>query len=177
MKLKLALILLLLSGVAFGLPNQSLRPIYRDASSQDIDALVGMVKELAAYEKKKPEEVLLTSEKFLKHAFGEHNYFKVLIAEQDRKLVGYALYFFTYSAYKGAPVLYIEDLYVSESYRKQGIGTTLLSRLEEISKEYGCCRMEWHVFDWNESATRFYKSLGAVLRPDLIQVRLESHRD
>ncbi len=169
MKLKLILILLLFNGTAFGLTKAHIR----EASPQDVEALVKMVRELAFYESKKPEEVLLTSDKVLKHAFGKEKYFQVLLAEKDQKPIAYALYFFTYSAYKGAPVLYIEDLYVSEPYRHQGIGTAILSHLNNLSKERGCCRMEWHVFDWNKSAIQFYQSLGAVLRPDLIQVRLE----
>jgi GNAT superfamily N-acetyltransferase len=165
---KCSLLALLISGSAFA------AVIYREASEKDVPDLVGMVKELAAFESKKPEEVLLTPEKFLKHAFGKDHYFQVLVAEKDQKLIGYALYFFSYSGYKGAPVLYIEDLYVSEPHRKQGIGTAMLSRLKKISEEKECCRMEWHVFDWNEPAIKFYQSLGGVLRKDLIQVRLEN---
>lgn len=167
---KLALILLLFSGTAFGFPTTNIR----EASPKDVGALVTMVRELAAYENKKPEDVLLTSDKVLQHAFGKEKYFQVILAERDKKPVAYALYFFSYSAYKGAPVLYIEDLYVAEAYRHQGIGTALLSHLKNLSKEKECCRMEWHVFDWNKSAIQFYKSSGAILRPDLIQVRLEN---
>ena len=169
MKFKLILILLLFNGTALASTEARIRA----ASLQDVDALVTMVRELASYENKKPEEVLLTADKVLQHAFGKEKYFQVLLAEKDKKPVAYALYFFTYSAYKGAPVLYIEDLYVSEPYRHHGIGTAILSHLKNLAKERGCCRMEWHVFDWNKPAIQFYQSLGAALRPDLIQVRLE----
>lgn len=88
-------------------------------------------------------------------------------------MVGYALYFFTYAASLGAPILYLEDLFVLESYQRQGIGTKFLTQLAKIAANHHCCRMEWHTFSWNRSAIDFYQSMSAVLRPDLIQVRLQ----
>src|SRR5207244_4117481 len=100
-------------------------------------------------------------------------YFYVLVAEENKLLVGYALYFFTYAASAGSPILYLEDLFVLEAHRKNGTATRLLSELAKIAKDNHCCRMEWHAFTWNNSAINFYKSLGARLKTDLVQIRLE----
>ncbi|GAJ20105.1 unnamed protein product, partial [marine sediment metagenome] len=43
-------------------------------------------------------------------------------AEIEEKPVGYALYFYNFSTFVGRPGLYIEDVFVSEEYRGQGIG-------------------------------------------------------
>ncbi len=77
----------------------------------------------------------------------------LLILASSICIVGYALYYYGFSAKRGQPILYLEDLYVKPNYRGEGIG--------------------WHVFDWNEKAKAFYKSLGAYMREDLIQVRWE----
>ncbi|UYV64535.1 SAT2 [Cordylochernes scorpioides] len=75
--------------------------------------------------------------------------------------VGYLLYFYTYSTFEGRMV-FMEDLYVSPSYRQQGIGRALVKALCEEALSKGCCRFDFNVLDWNEPSIRFYKNLGAV---------------
>jgi GNAT superfamily N-acetyltransferase len=145
----------------------------RAATTSDTKALLELVHKLATYEKKKPAEIALTAEKIMIHGFNTQPYFHILVAEANQELVGYALYFFTYAASAGAPILYLEDLFVMDEHRKQGIGTQILSELAKIAKNNNCCRMEWHAFTWNNSVINFYKSLGAMLKTDLVQVRLE----
>lgn len=147
--------------------------IIRAANRDDIKSVLELVHKLAAYEKKNPSDVQLTEEKILAHGFNSQPYFHLLVAESEQKLIGYALYFFTYAASKGAPILYLEDLFVLTEYRNKGIGTQMLSKLAEIAKKDKCCRMEWHAFTWNNSAITFYKSLKGQLKEDLVQVRLE----
>ncbi len=95
-----------------------------------------------------------------------------MLAEHNEISVGYALFFFSYSPAAGAPILYIEDLFVEEEYRLQGLGKALLSKLATIALKKDCCRMEWHSFAWNEKAIGFYKNLGARPQPDSLQFRL-----
>jgi GNAT superfamily N-acetyltransferase len=147
----------------------------RPARMEEVDVLYDLICELAQYEGKEIATLPLTKEHLQAFGFGEHPYFLVEIAEVHNQIVGYALYFYTFSAHKGYPVLYIDDLYVKEAFRKQGIGTQLLKQLANYAQQRQCCRMEWHVFDWNESAIRFYQRIGADLRKDLILVRLEEN--
>lgn len=144
----------------------------RIAKKEDKHAILALVKKLAEYERKKPEEVQLTLDKIELHGFGEEKYFDVLIAEYGEIPVGYAFYFFTYSASSGAPILYIEDLFVESEYRHQGLGKALFSNLAKLAIQKECCRMEWHAFTWNEKAIQFYKNLGASPKLDLVQFRL-----
>jgi len=77
------------------------------------------------------------------------------------KLVGYALYFYTYSSFLARPTFYLEDIFVLEDYRGKGVGRELFRRcVNEASKE-NCGRMEWSVLTWNKKAIRFYEKLGA----------------
>ncbi|WP_058448042.1 GNAT family N-acetyltransferase [Legionella feeleii] len=145
----------------------------RKAKLSDVKTILLLVLKLAEYEKKTVGDVKLTTDKIIKHAFCSKLYFNLLVAETENELVGYALYFFTYAASLGAPILYLEDLFVLENYQRQGIGTKFLTQLAKIAANHHCCRMEWHTFSWNRSAIDFYQSMSAVLRPDLIQVRLQ----
>jgi GNAT superfamily N-acetyltransferase len=71
------------------------------------------------------------------------------------------LYFFTYSSFLAKKTLYLEDIFVSETYRKLGIGKMLMDELVKIAKSHKCGRMEWCVLDWNFNAIRFYENIGA----------------
>ena len=59
------------------------------------------------------------------------------------------------------PGIYLEDLFVMPEHRNKGIGKRLLVYLASLAKERDCGRFEWAVLNWNESAIRFYESLGA----------------
>lgn len=143
----------------------------RKATIEDSELILDLVKKLATYERKKPEDIKLTLAKIKSHGFGSNKYFDTLIAEYNHIPVGYAIYFFTYSACSGAPAIYMEDLYVDNEYRRKGIATALFDKLAEIAREKHCCRIDWHALDWNEEAIEFYQTLGAEIRPDLVKFR------
>ncbi len=145
---------------------------FRIAKKKDKNEVLFLVKKLAAYERKKPEEVNLTLEKIETHGFGKKKYFHVLLAEHGKTPAAYALYFFSYSASAGAPILYVEDLFVDDLYRNYGLGSSLLANLAHIAVEEECCRMEGHAFTWNKKAIEFYEFIGARAKTDLLQFRL-----
>jgi GNAT superfamily N-acetyltransferase len=97
----------------------------------------------------------------------------LLVASDGGKLVGYALYFYTYSSFLAKPSLYLEDLFVLEKYRKRGIGFSLFRKCAEIASAEGCGRMEWAVLTWNAKALRFYEKLGARRMSDWYVYRLD----
>lgn len=146
---------------------------FRIATKKDKEKISLLVEQSAEHDRKKPEEINLTLDKIEAHGFGKNKYFYILLAEYKKNPVGYALYFFSYSASEGAPVLYIEDLFVNKNYQNQGLGTALLSHLARFAVEKKCCRMEGHAFTWNKKSIQFYEFLGAHARRDLLQFRLE----
>lgn len=87
--------------------------------------------------------------------------------------VGFALYFFNYSTFKGKPGLYLEDLYVLPEKLGFGIGKKLLLKLAERAVEKECSRFEWSVLDWNKPAIDFYESIGAKPLKEWITYRLD----
>jgi GNAT superfamily N-acetyltransferase len=85
----------------------------------------------------------------------------LFVASERGKLVGYALYFYTYSSFLARPTLYLEDLFVLEEHRKKGLGLALLLRCIHEAVKQDCGRMEWAVLGWNKKAIGFYEMLGA----------------
>lgn len=119
-----------------------------------------MIRELAAYEKL-DDQARATPEALRTHLFGPKPCAEALVAEVEEEPVGFALYFHTFSTFRGQPGLYLEDVFVREGHRGLGIGKALLTSLARIARERGCGRLEWSVLDWNTPAIDFYRSLGA----------------
>ena len=138
--------------------------IIRNATRNDVPILADLIKQLAKYEKML-EECVATEDHYTKYGFSDEAIFNALLAEnignEEPPYFGMALYYYTYSTFTGKPTLYLEDLFVIEEYRSQGIGTSLLKRLANIALEKGCARMEWACLDWNEPSIKYYLSLGA----------------
>lgn len=145
----------------------------RPAEPTDVDTLYELICELALFEGKDLDTLPVTKEHLLHYGFGPSPCYHVELAESANEVVGYALYSYVYSAHQGTPFIYIDDLYVRPQERGQGIGSALLKRLAQHAKEQGCCRMEWHVFDWNDAAITFYENLGGHLRHDFRLIRME----
>lgn len=130
----------------------------RKATEEDFPEIFLLIKELAAFEKS-PGKVT-NSVELMKH---EKEYFHCFVAETETgKIVGMALYFFAYFTWVGKS-LYLEDLYVKESFRKHKIGTALLGKIFEVANAEDCKRVRWQVLNWNQAAIQLYKKSGAVI--------------
>ncbi len=136
-------------------------PALRFAGPDDAPTLLAFIRELAAYERE-PDAVEVTEATLREQLASSAPPFECLIAEVDGVPAGFALFFHTYSTWRGRRGLWLEDLYVRPARRGEGIGRRLLAALARIARDRGCARFEWSVLDWNEPAIRFYRSLGAV---------------
>lgn len=141
----------------------------RDAKLGDEVAILGLVQELAEYENA-PDEVINTPEQLAIDLFVD-KVCDCLVYEIEGKIRGIALYYTSYSTWKGR-CLYLEDIYIQPDFRRMGIGKRLFEELVKIAKERGVKRMDWQVLDWNEPAIQFYKSIDATLDPEWINGRL-----
>ena len=147
-----------------------MNPTIRKGEKKDLPQTLALVKELAAYEKA-PLEVSVTVEEMERDGFGEDPAFQFFVAEADDRIVGIALYYTKYSTWKGK-CLFLEDLIVTEAFRKSGIGKKLFDEVVKVAKEMNARRMEWQVLEWNAPAINFYKKLNANLDPEWINVKL-----
>lgn len=134
----------------------------RFATQADVPTILDFIRQLAAFERE-PDAVKTTEADLLRDGFGARPRFETLIAEVAGESgpapVGFALFFPTYSTWEGRPSLYLEDLFVSESARRHGVGRALLAKLAAIAVERGWQRLDLQVLDWNP-AREFYARLG-----------------
>jgi GNAT superfamily N-acetyltransferase len=133
----------------------------RSATKSDAPVIFSFIKKLADYERLS-HEMVATEELLRKTLFGRQRTAEVAIGYYKKEPVGFVLFFHNYSTFLGRPGLYIEDLFVDESYRRRGFGRALLLYVARLASERGCGRLEWSVLDWNEPAINFYKKLGAI---------------
>lgn len=135
----------------------------RPATVDDAARLRAMIRELADYEHEL-DQVTITEEDLRRDGFGDNPQFRALIAEWDGQPAAYALFFDYYSTWVGRG-LYLEDLFVRETFRGRGIGTALLARVARIAIEQHCLGMHWEVLNWNTKAIEMYREIGATF-PD-----------
>lgn len=135
--------------------------IIREANLNDIPVIISLIKELAQYEKLL-DEVKITYDDLHRELSRENPIINILVAEYDKKIIGYSLFFHNFSTFTGKSGIYLEDLYIKPEYRNKGFGKAVLEKIISIAKEVGCGRVEWAVLDWNKSAIEFYKLRGAV---------------
>jgi GNAT superfamily N-acetyltransferase len=132
----------------------------RAARREDVPRVWELLRGLAGYERLEPE-VTGTPERLAEHLFGASPMVECLVAEVGAALVGYALFYPTYSSFQTAPMLWLEDLYVVPERRGRGDGRALLAELSKLALARGCRRLTWIALDWNAPSIRFYECLGA----------------
>ncbi len=154
----------------------------RPATPEDIPQILALIQALADYERE-PQAAVATHADLLRDGFGPTPRFHCLIAEVPSTdnlqpatcnftSVGFALYFYNYSTWRGHAGIYVEDLFVRPEYRGKGIGKALLSAVAAIAVAEGCPRLEWAVLNWNQLAIDFYNSIGAQPMSEWTTMRL-----
>jgi GNAT superfamily N-acetyltransferase len=133
----------------------------RAATSADVPAIGALIRALADYERLASEAVA-TDDDLRTHLFGPRPAAEVLVAEVDAEVVGFALFFTSFSTFLGKPGLYLEDLFVRPAARGRGLGKALMIELARLAVARGHGRFEWSVLDWNTPALEFYRALGAT---------------
>ncbi|XP_075764047.1 thialysine N-epsilon-acetyltransferase-like isoform X1 [Pelodiscus sinensis] len=164
--------------------------VVRPCRAEDCVEVMRMIRELAEFEKL-PDQVQINDQVLREDGFANDPFYRCLVAEvppeyrsrDGHTIVGYGLYFFTYSTWKGRNI-YMEDLYImpefrgidleenrmnlgspgicTPNYAGKGIGKKLMSKIAEIGVENRCIEMKFVVLDWNQAAIDFYQSQGAV---------------
>lgn len=145
--------------------------IIRDAREKDMEAVQGLIRELAHFEKS-PDAVKVTAGQLIADGFRGEPKFKCWVAEEANEIVGMALVYARYSTWVG-PVVHLEDLIVTESCRGSGIGSRLLDEVVRYAHALGVKRISWEVLDWNDPAIAFYEERGAKVLRDWDVVQLD----
>ena len=132
----------------------------RMAGPEDSATIATLVRELAKFVKLE-QYANATPDDFRRHLFGPRPVAEAALAELGGQAVGFALWFSTFSTFRGQPGIYLEDLFVRPECRGRGLGKALLATVAAKAVEQGCGRLEWSVLKWNTPAAGFYRSLGA----------------
>ena len=143
-------------------PESRVRP----AREEDVEAIDALVRELAVYERE-PDAVEASTDDFGAALFGADPRVHCHVAQVRSddgtwEVVGMALWYVTFSTWRGRHGIWLEDLFVRPQQRGLGLGRTLLRALAAECVLHGWTRLEWWVLDWNSPAHGFYRSIGAA---------------
>ena len=152
-------------------PDASSQPRIRRLGPEDVPALLALIEALAEYEHLPPPDAA-ARDRLARDATATPPRFEALLAEVDGHVVGYAIYFETYSTFLALPTLYLEDIFVLPEARGHGAGGALFQACAREAVRRGCGRMEWQVLTWNELALGFYARRAAQPLDDWRPFRL-----
>lgn len=144
----------------------------RKALEKDVKSMHKLIKELTIFEKA-GDQVSITPEDLLRDGFRSNPAkYQAIVADKDGELIGMALYYFRYSTWKGS-TLYLEDLIVTERFRRKGIGKALFEHVIYLSKKWEVARLEWQVLEWNHPAISFYDSINTNFDEEWVNCKLD----
>ncbi len=146
-------------------------PVIRPAVPADVGGLVGLIRDLAEYERA-PNEVAIDETMLADALFAPAPTVFASVVDEGGRLLGMAVWYLTFSTWTGTNGIHLEDLYVRPEARGRGLGRRLLETLAASAEANGYARLEWSVLTWNEPALGFYRSLGAVPLDQWIGYRL-----
>ncbi|WP_137724714.1 GNAT family N-acetyltransferase [Prescottella subtropica] len=155
--------------------NTAPSAVVRRATAADVDAITGLIYELAEYEKAR-HECTVTPEQVTAALFEPHPAVFAHVVEVPTatgpQVVGTAVWFRNFSTWDGVHGIYLEDLYVTPEHRGAGYGKALLATLAQECVDRGYTRLAWSVLNWNTPSIGFYESLGAVAQDEWTTYRL-----
>jgi GNAT superfamily N-acetyltransferase len=134
--------------------------VIKEVNSENFDDFLGLIGKLAEYERLSPPDAE-AKKRLQRDCLSDKPKFKAFIGKVGNKSVSYVIFFFTYSSFLASPTLFLEDIFVLEEYRKQGIGKRMFDFLKQTARREGCGRIEFTVLKWNKTAQDFYEDNGA----------------
>ncbi len=146
----------------------------RPVEEADVEALFGLILELAEYEKLADQ--VNGDAAVLRRTLFEQRAAEALLVERGEEAIGYAIFFTTFSSFECRPGIWLEDVYVRPEHRRGGAGQLVMEHLARLTVERGYARLEWCALDWNELALNFYDKLGARRLDDWTMLRVEGER-
>ena len=138
----------------------------RSARPDDADFIAGMARALSVADNGRSSR--FTAESFRRDGFGERAAFSTMVVEFDGEVVGYVVYYTGYDTDSATRGIYLADLYVDETFRRQGLGQALLTGLAAAARSDGARWMFWSVLKRNRGARRFYKTVAPELKDVIV---------
>ena len=149
--------------------------VVRPATLQDAPALALLVAALRAHQKDPIGH--LNEAAIRRDGFGDEREFDILVAERDRRPIGYALFIEAYEPAFAARGLYLADLYVRPEARRSGAGRALVQAVADEATRRERSYVWWTSLATNADAHAFYAAVGAAahhIRAHVLLVRTEA---
>ena len=128
--------------------------VIKKVKAENFDDFLGLIDKLAQYEKLAPPDGQAKN-RLRRDCLSDKSKYQAFIGKVGAKYVSYVIFFFTYSSFLALPTLFLEDIFVLDEYRRQGVGKKMFDFLKETAKREGCGRIEFTVLKWNKSAQEF----------------------
>ena len=136
--------------------------VIEKVNAENFDVFLGLINKLAEYEKLAPPDEE-AKRRLRRDCLSDKPKYQAFIGKVGGKYVSYVIFFFTYSSFLALPTLFLEDIFVLEEYRRQGVGKKMFDFLKETAKREGYGRIEFTVLKWNKLAQKFYEKNKAQL--------------
>ena len=140
----------------------------RKAEKKDLKQIYKLVKELAVYENEPDAVIASLTDYYDSFDAGD---FDSIVAESQRKIIGMAIYYTTFSTWRGR-MIYLEDFVVNEAFRRLGVGQLIFDAFLDEARQREARLVKWQVLDWNEPALRFYKKNKAIIEKNWWNVKI-----
>jgi GNAT superfamily N-acetyltransferase len=145
--------------------------VIEKVDEETFDDFLGLIEKLAEYEKLAPPNEQ-AKQRLRRDCLSDKPKYQAFIGKVGDKYVSYIIYFFTYSSFLALPTLFLEDIFVLEEYRRNGMGEKMFDFIKATAKREGCGRIEFTVLTWNKSAKKFYEKNKAKCLEDWYFYRL-----
>ncbi|MDY6824315.1 MAG: GNAT family N-acetyltransferase [Thermodesulfobacteriota bacterium] len=134
--------------------------VVRNAKHGDVDAMVGLLRDLFAIEvdftfdeARQRRGLFLMTDGCMKHKV-------IKVAETDGQIVGMAVAQTLISTAEGGQTVLVEDVVVVPDFRGSGIGKSLMKSIGDWARSRGATRLQLLADTHNQPALDFYRHLG-----------------
>ncbi len=135
--------------------------LIRPATPDDVICLVEFIRSLAK-RVGRGDELAVTEIALSEALFGPRPSAESIVAVLDTTPVGFILFSRNFASFGGHPGFFIEDIFVHEDHRREGIGRSMMKAIARLAQESGCRRIDWFVAESNQEGIAFWRSVGAV---------------
>lgn len=134
------------------------RPVVAD----DLPALLPLLQRYSAFYEARPTDgdLLSMARAFLSEPAREGQ--QLVAAASTGDLLGFATILWSWDTTQASRIAVMEDLFVDEEARGQGVGGALLQACRGRARDRGCASLVWETAPDNHTAQRLYDGTGAV---------------
>lgn len=133
----------------------------RKSTPDEVPAIVRLMRDFAEFEDL-GDYCEINEDRLLDVMFGDDAFVEGLVAFHQGEMVAYALFYPYFASFRGQCGYYLEDIFIAEEFRRNGLGEAMVRIIARLAKQRGFERIDFQVLEWNTPAVKFYEKLGAM---------------